>query len=236
MSISELQKQMVGSVAEALGPELRAEVAFVGGCTTAFLLTDEFVLEQVRHTEDVDLIVHVMGHPGFHALQQALRAKGFKDMPLDPSGNAPVCAMQLGDLRVDFMPDDPQVLGFSNRWYGEALKTATNHDLSENLSIRLVSPPYFLATKLEAYKGRGKGDTLASHDIEDLLMLIDGRDSLIDEVSAAPEELRDYLAEEFSHLLKDANFEYAVSSQAKGNSEREEILFERIEALAQGRH
>ena len=236
MSISELQKQMVGSVAEALGPELRAEVAFVGGCTTAFLLTDEFVLEQVRHTEDVDLIVHVMGHPGFHALQQALRAKGFKDMPLDPSGNAPVCAMQLGDLRVDFMPDDPQVLGFSNRWYGEALKTATNHDLSENLSIRLVSPPYFLATKLEAYKGRGKGDTLASHDIEDLLMLIDGRDSLIDEVSAAPEELRDYLAEEFSHLVKDANFEYAVSSQAKGNSEREEILFERIEALAQGRH
>ena len=236
MSISELQKQMVGSVAEALGPELRAEVAFVGGCTTAFLLTDEFVLEQVRHTEDVDLIVHVMGHPGFHALQQALRAKGFKDMPLDPSGNAPVCAMQLGDLRVDFMPDDPQVLGFSNRWYGEALKTATNHDLSENLSIRLVSPPYFLATKLEAYKGRGKGDTLASHDIEDLLMLIDGRDSLIDEVSAAPEKLRDYLAEEFSHLLKDANFEYAVSSQAKGNSEREEILFERIEALAQGRH
>ena len=236
MSISELQKQMVGSVAEALGPELRAEVAFVGGCTTAFQLTDEFVLEQVRHTEDVDLIVHVMGHPGFHALQQALRAKGFKDMPLDPSGNAPVCAMQLGDLRVDFMPDDPQVLGFSNRWYGEALKTATNHDLSENLSIRLVSPPYFLATKLEAYKGRGKGDTLASHDIEDLLMLIDGRDSLIDEVSAAPEELRDYLAEEFSHLLKDANFEYAVSSQAKGNSEREEILFERIEALAQGRH
>ena len=236
MSISALQKQMVGKVAEALGPELRAEVAFVGGCTTAFLLTDEFVLEQVRHTEDVDLIVHVMGYPGFHALQQALRAKGFKDMPPDPSENAPVCAMRLDDLRVDFMPDDPQVLGFSNRWYGEALKTATNHDLSENLSIRLVSPPYFLATKLEAYKGRGKGDTLASHDIEDLLMLIDGRDSLIDEVSAAPEELRDYLAEEFSHLLKDANFEYAVSSQAKGNSEREEILFERIEALAQGRH
>lgn len=236
MSVSELQQQMVGNVAEALGPELRAEVAFVGGCTTAFLLNDDFVLEQVRHTDDVDLIVHVLGHPGFHALQQALRAKGFKDMSLDPGENAPVCAMRLGDLRVDFMPDDPAVLGFSNRWYEEALKTATNHDLSETLSIRLVTPPYFLATKLEAYKGRGKGDTLSSHDIEDLLMLIDGRDSLIDEVSAAPEEMRDYLAEEFSQLLKDANFEYAVSSQAKGNSEREEILFERIETLAQGRH
>lgn len=236
MSISALQKQMVGKVAEALGPELREQVAFVGGCTTAFLLTDEFVLEQVRHTDDVDLIVHVMGHLGFHALQQALRAKGFKDMPLDPSENAPMCAMNLGDLRVDFMPDDPAVLGFSNRWYEEALKTAITHDLSDDLSIRLVSPPYFLSTKLEAYKGRGMGDTLSSHDIEDLLMLIDGRDSLIEEVSIAPEELRDYLAEEFSQLLNDTNFEYSVSSQAKGDPEREEILFERIETLAQGRH
>ena len=236
MSIPTLQKWMVSKVAEALGPDLREQVAFVGGCTTSFLLTDEFVLEQVRHTEDVDLIVHVMGYPGFYALQQALRAKGFKDMPPDPEESAPVCAMKLGDLRVDFMPDDPQVLGFSNRWYGDALKTAMPYKLSDDLSIRLVNPSYFLATKLEAYKGRGKGDTLSSHDIEDLLTLIDGRESLINEVKAAPEELRGYLAEEFSQLLQDPNFEYAVNSQAGGNAEREQILFERIETLTQFGH
>ena len=235
MSIPTLQKWMVGKVAEALGPDLREQVAFVGGCTTSFLLTDEFVLEQVRHTEDVDLIVHVMGYPGFHKLQQALRAKGFKDMPPDPGECAPVCAMKLDELRVDFMPDDLQVLGFSNRWYGDALKTAMPYQLSDDLSIRLVNPPYFLATKLEAYKGRGKGDTLSSHDIEDLLTLIDGRESLIDEVSTAPDELRDYLAEEFSLLLKNSDFEYAVSSQVGGDAKREIILFERIEILAQGR-
>tara|TARA_B100002003_G_C14099255_1_gene528679 strand:- start:176 stop:886 length:711 start_codon:yes stop_codon:yes gene_type:complete len=236
MSIPVLQKWMVSKVAEALGPDLREQVAFVGGCTTSFLLTDEFVLEQVRHTEDVDLIVHVMGYPGFYALQQALRAKGFKDMPPDPEESAPVCAMKLGDLRVDFMPDDPQVLGFSNRWYGDALKTAMPYKLSDDLSIRLVNPSYFLATKLEAYKGRGKGDTLSSHDIEDLLTLIDGRESLINEVKAAPEELRGYLAEEFRQLLQDPNFEYAVNSQAGGNAEREQILFERIETLTQFGH
>lgn len=236
MSIPALQKWMVSKVAEALGPDLREQVAFVGGCTTSFLLTDEFVLEQVRHTEDVDLIVHVMGYPGFYALQQALRAKGFKDMPPDPEETAPVCAMKLGDLRVDFMPDDPQVLGFSNRWYGDALKTAMPYKLSDDLSIRLVNPSYFLATKLEAYKGRGKGDTLSSHDIEDLLTLIDGRESLINEVKAAPEELRGYLAEEFRQLLQDPNFEYAVNSQAGGNAEREQILFERIETLTQFGH
>lgn len=235
MSIPTLQKYMVGKVAEALGPDLRDQVAFVGGCTTAFLLTDQFVMEQVRHTEDVDLIVHVMGYPGFHTLQQTLRAKGFKDMPPDPSEKAPVCAMRLDELRVDFMPDDPQVLGFSNRWYAEALETAIPYELSSELSIWLVSPPYFLATKLEAYKGRGNGDALTSHDIEDLLTLIDGRESLLDEVNAASGALRGYLAEEFGQLLHDSNFEYAVSSQAGGNAEREEILFERIEALAQGR-
>lgn len=236
MSIPALQKRMVGKVAEALGPELREQVAFVGGCTTGFLLTDEFVLEQVRHTEDVDLIVHVMGYPGFHTLQKALRAKGFKDMPPDTDESAPVCAMKLGDLRVDFMPDDPQVLGFSNRWYGEALETAMPYELSDDLSIRLVNPLYFLATKLEAFKGRGKGDTLSSHDIEDLLTLIDGRESLIDEVSSGPEGLLDYLTEEFSLLLNDSNFEYAVNSQVGGDAEREKILFDRIETLAQGKY
>jgi predicted nucleotidyltransferase len=236
MSMSVVQKWMVSKVAEALGPELRGQVAFVGGCTTGFLLTDEFVLEQVRHTDDVDLIVHVIGYPGFHTLQKALREKGFKDMPPDPDESAPVCAMKLGDLRVDFMPDDPQVLGFSNRWYGDALKTAVPYQLSDDLSIRLVSPAYFLATKLEAYKGRGKGDILSSHDIEDLLMLIDGRDSLIDEVTTAPEELLNYLAEEFSLLLANPNFEYVVSSQVRGDPDREKILFERIETLAQRGH
>ena len=82
----------------------------------------------------------------------------------------------------------------------------------------------------------GNCDTLSSLDIEDLLTLTDGRESLNDEVKAAPEELRGYLAEEFSQLLQDRNFEYAVNSQAGGNAEREQILFERIEALAQCGH
>ncbi|WP_343595792.1 hypothetical protein [Pseudomonas sp.] len=35
-----------------------------------------------------------------------------------------------------------------------------------------------------------------------------------------------------AQLLGDRNFEYAVSAQAKGDSEREQLLFERLEALA----
>lgn len=227
-----LLNEMLEQVALALGSELREQMTFVGGCTTGLLLTDEFTKEQVRHTDDVDLIVHTMGYTGFAALQDQLQQRGFSIQMPPPGEDLPICAMQLGALRVDFMPDDETVLGFGNRWYQAAMETATPYELTPDLTIRLVTPVYFLATKLEAFKGRGKGDTLSSRDIEDILHLVDGRPELVGEVQMAPTEVRAYFAEELATLLDDQNFEYAVSSQARGNTEREEIIFERLEQLA----
>ena len=64
---------MLETVAKALGPKLCQQMTFVGGCTTGLLLTDDYTREQVRHTDDVDLIVHVMGYIGFHSLQRQLQ-------------------------------------------------------------------------------------------------------------------------------------------------------------------
>jgi len=55
-----LQRQMIEVVARALGDELLHQMVFVGGCTTGLLVTDEFTKEQIRYTEDVDLVVHVI--------------------------------------------------------------------------------------------------------------------------------------------------------------------------------
>ncbi|MGY4319436.1 hypothetical protein [Bradyrhizobium sp. JR3.5] len=54
--------QMLQTVAQSLGDELRARLVFVGGSTTALFMTDEIVLEGVRTTDDVDLIVDLVGH------------------------------------------------------------------------------------------------------------------------------------------------------------------------------
>lgn len=89
-------RSMIAAVATALGDELLQQVAFVGGCTTGLLLTDEFSKEQVRHTDDVDLIVHVAGYAGISKLQQMLRQRGFSHAQGEED---PICAMQLGDLR-----------------------------------------------------------------------------------------------------------------------------------------
>lgn len=175
---------MLKLVARALGPELRRQMTFVGGCTTGLLLTDAYTQEQVRHTDDVDLIVHVMGYVGFHHLQEQLRGQGFKQYSAASDEDFPVCAMRLGDLRVDFMPDDETILGFCNRWYRDAVETATTYALSDELDINLINPVYFIATKLEAFKGRGNSDPMSSRDIEDILNLIDGREELQAEVQA----------------------------------------------------
>lgn len=52
---------MIETVAHALGNDLLSEVAFVGGCTTGLLVTDEVTKEGIRFTDDVDLIINVVG-------------------------------------------------------------------------------------------------------------------------------------------------------------------------------
>ena len=234
MTIFNTQIDMLKLVAKALGPELRQQMTFVGGCTTGLLLTDAFTREQVRSTDDVDLIVHVIGYQAFATLQHQLGQRGFKVSAGQDDDDFPICAMKLGELRVDFIPDDERVLGFSNRWYKGAVASATACVLDAETTINLVNPVYFIATKLEAYKGRGRGDALGSRDIEDILNLVDGRPELLHEIHSASAEIRAYISLEIARLLDDANFEYAVASQSLGSKDREELLFERLEELAKG--
>ena len=225
------QHRMLVEVARALGPDLVKQVTFVGGCTTALLLTDEVTAEQVRHTDDVDLIVHVISYAKYHALQEDLMMRGFKIVAPDIDEDVPICAMQLNELRVDIMPDDESILGFSNRWYKDAMDDSFDYQLNDEITIKLVSPEYFIATKLEAWLGRGNGDALTSRDIEDIINLIDGREELIIELGNSSDAVKTFISEQLSQLLHDGNFEYAVSSQSNNSPQREKIIFERIEEI-----
>jgi predicted nucleotidyltransferase len=219
---------MLMVVAKALGDELLQRVVFVGGCTTGLLITDTVTQEAIRYTEDVDLITRVMGYPQWATFQRQLKARGFTVCPEDEV----ICRMRLGELKVDFMPDDAAILGFSNRWYSDALEQAQPTQLSNGTTIRLISPCHFVATKLEAYLGRGNNDPLSSHDIEDLLNIVNGRQELLAELMQASAALQTYIAVQLNSLLAHRDFDYAVQTAAENNSEREAIIFTRLEALA----
>lgn len=228
-----IQEVMLQRVATALGADLLREVAFVGGCTTGLLITDAASREAVRFTDDVDLIVHVMGPGSWYRLQRELADKGFRTSPEEEV----ICRTRLrdgsaSDLIVDFMPDDAGILGFSNRWYADALRDANDHALPSGTVIRVVAPAHFLGTKLEAFRGRGNNDPLASRDIEDVLNVVDGRASLGEEVGLAQEALRADIAAGIRELLRHRDFEYAVQATARNNRQREELIFQRLDTIA----
>jgi hypothetical protein len=104
------------------------------------------------------------------------------------------------------MPLDEKILGFSNRWYRAAMQSSVRERLSDDLEIRIVTGPFFIATKLEAFKGRGKGDFFGSHDLEDLISVVDGRPALVTEVQAGAIELRAYVRAEIHGLLRTSGF------------------------------
>ncbi|MEO8368855.1 MAG: hypothetical protein ABI806_06630 [Candidatus Solibacter sp.] len=137
---------------------------------------------------------------------------------------------------LDVLPFDPAVLGFSNRWYDEAVTSAKEITLEAALRIRMIAAPAFLATKLEAFKDRGSGDYYGSQDLEDAIAVIDGRPELLGEIAAAQPALRRYLGNEWAKLLGDSKFIDALPGQLPpdpSSQARIGILLRRIEAIAQ---
>ncbi len=137
---------------------------------------------------------------------------------------------------VDLMPTDEGILGFHNRWYSLAVESALTVTLPNDLVIKLVTAPVFLGTKLEAFKGRGNGDYMASHDLEDIITVVDGRATLLEEAAQSPLELRAYLATEFRQLLDNRDFMDALPGQLPtdlGSQARVPGLIKKLKQLSE---
>jgi hypothetical protein len=178
-----------------------SDLVFVGGSITGLLVTDEAAGDS-RPTLDVDVITASPSYAAYSAFAERLRSLGFSE---DQRPGAPLCRWIQRETVLDVMPLDESILGFSNRWYEDALHSAARHRLADDLEIRIVSAPFFLATKLEAFKGRGGGDFF-SHDLEDIVSVVDGRESLIAEVRAESRELQSCLQAEIGMLLSTPGF------------------------------
>ncbi len=222
--------EMVKIVARGFGG-LNERMVFLGGAATSLLVTDP-ALPHIRTTFDVDVIVEVLSRMDYYRLEDALRERGFIQR-ID--SDHPVCRWSFQEVIVDIMPTDEKILGFSNRWYAEAIRNAEEVGIDEDLGIRLVAAPFFLATKIEAFAGRGSGDFLSSHDIEDMISIINGRKELVSEVEQSSPELRNFLSETFQAFLADDAFLESVPGHLlpdPANQARYSIVLARIGKMA----
>ena len=188
------------SAVEKLVP-LLDQIVFVGGCEAGLLIIDPGAAP-IRPTIDVDAIVELASYPELIDIENRLRQLGFEQPHVE---GAPLCRWVHGDVVFDLMPVDSRILGFSNRWYRPALENAVGADVGDH-KIRLIPAPYFLGTKLEAFHGRGRFDYRMSHDLEDVIAVLDGRPEIVIETQASGALLRQYLADEFSALLGERDF------------------------------
>ena len=208
---------------------LLEQIAFVGGSVTGLLLTDP-AAAPVRPTLDVDAIVAITSYQKFMDLEKHLRELGFHQSLAD---GAPICRWLSGDLILDLMPTDASILGFSNIWYASALEHAQRVRI-EGTEIRLITAPYFVATKLEAFYGRGKNDFRMSHDLEDIVTVIDGRAELPDEIRLVSADLREYLSREFTALLSNRDFLDALPGYLlpdAASQQRLDLVMKRMQQL-----
>ncbi len=217
---------MIKTIATNL-KELLQDSIFVGGSAVGFLITDR-AAPDVRPTLDVDVVVGISTVLEYHRLEEKLRDLGFKDV-MDV-----ICRWSIDDVIVDIMPDNQDILGFSSSWYRPAMKHAIPEKIDEDLEIMLISAPYFLATKIDAFYERGNGNFLTSHDMEDIIVVINGREEISEEIRNSDRKLKKYLSKNFSEFLKNDAFNEAVLYTLAPNEtgqKRRDVIIRRIDEI-----
>jgi len=219
------------ATANLLG-ELTDEVVFVGGATTGLLLTDP-AAPDVRPTLDVDVIVEVTSLTGYYRFEERLRERGFHLAPEDKV----IRRWKNGPTILDVMPTDASILGFTNPWYLPAISHAQNLSI-EGVTLRVISAPYFLGTKVAAFSSpgrKGSGDFMASHDLEDIVTVLDGRPEVVKETQDAPEDIRAFLGTTFATWLELDDFQDGLPGLLlpdPGSQARVPVIMDRMRRIA----
>jgi len=211
--------------------DLVERVVFLGGCATGLLLTDS-AAPPIRATVDVDVIIEVASMAEYYRFAEQLRERGFNE---DTGEDAPICRWRSASVILDVMPTDEELFGFGSPWYQEALDNSTPQELPSGNQISMIAAPYFLACKLAAFDNRGNDDFMMSHDIEDIVAVVDGRPDLVEEIRNATGNLKAHLAGRFQSLIDNPRFLEALPGNMPpdgASQARVPIILERMIEIA----
>ena len=221
--------EMLQKVAIGLG-NLKNDMVFVGGAV-AELYASNPKLSDIRPTLDVDCVIEMRSKIAHAKLEEVLRARSFAN---DISKGAPICRWIFNNIKVDIMPSDSNVLGFSNKWYDGGIQNKIIKTLHNKTEIYVFPPEYYLAAKFEAHNSRGGYDLRQSHDLEDIVYILDNCVELLDSIKNGDETVRIFLKDECACLLKNDALTEGIESALPYGSDEEatEIIMELMHSIA----
>jgi predicted nucleotidyltransferase len=196
--------------------QLDEEFVFVGGATVS--LYGDLSKAEARPTEDVDVIIELASYTGYAELDENLRKLGFEN----DIESGVLCRYKVQGVIVDVMPTDASVIGFSNRWYADGFKFAKIIQL-DDLPIKIFTLPFFIASKIEAFKNRGQNNYLFSSDFEDIVYVLENNSNIASLMLESPQDVKQYLKQCFSDFLQDAEFEEGVSAHLEPITQGQQI-------------
>lgn len=191
------------------------DFAFLGGSVLSLLVNDP-TADTIRVTMDVDIIADVRTRADFHREERELESRGFSH---DTREGAPVCRWVSDGIVVDVLPIRQEVLGWNSTWFEEALRAAKVIEI-EGHPVKVISAPFFVALKLEAFEERGMGDFIGSTDFEDVICLFNGRRTIVDEILSEP-AICAGITERFARYIKIPDLEDAVMGFVQTESDPE---------------
>lgn len=221
--------EWVETIAQALGDELRQKMIFTGGAVVELYYQNTRPLEP-RITKDVDAIVTATTRSAYYDIEEQLRRRGFENAGLRGQ-KGPTCRFLYRDIVFDVMPTEEKVLGLSNRWFPDAVQNPFQHTLPSGTVINLATFPRFLAIKLETLLDRGGADIRGSHDLEDIVRLVYGRNDPLSEMKRESKKISEFVRDTLQNLFTKQNLAEAIDAASVLKQEQVERVLRVFEAL-----
>ncbi|HNT28025.1 MAG TPA: hypothetical protein PKH10_07590 [bacterium] len=189
----------------ALVGSLSRPAVFVGGAV-AVLYTDRPEFSEMRATKDIDLVFKIASLTQLETVREELVRAGFSHV----IGSPVVCRFAFERILVDVMALDAVGWAPGNHWFKRGFNRATPYSL-DGAALSLLPFPYYLASKFDAFLGRGMRDAYASHDLEDIVFVLDGRKNFAQELIGYDDrEVISFLRTNMEKLMTDERLKEAV--------------------------
>lgn len=203
MKNSIINRAVTRKIANALG-ELNDRVIYVGGAIVSLYINDP-TADDVRPTKDIDISLEIASLGELEKLRISLNKKGFKQSHEDEV----MCRFRYEDIKVDVMATEAIGWAPGNPWFAAGFSKRIDYKM-DDLIIKILPLPYFLATKYSAFNSRGRKDPRTSPDFEDIVYLLNYTTTLKDQVLKSDNKVKSYLKGSFLEIIKSNTLQEAV--------------------------